>query len=142
MLSGEGTVITAYTDGGALDNPGGWSAWSCLLIAEDGTEFLCSGLLPPPTSSNAAELEAAIQALQRTAEGIRVHLISDSSYLVNTMKKGWRRKANHGYWQRLDALCDARKVTWEHVPGHNGLRGNELVDRGCRAELDKVRGKK
>ena len=34
----------------------------------------------------------------------KITLYSDGQYLVNTMTKGWKRKANVDLWSRLDAL--------------------------------------
>jgi ribonuclease HI len=53
------------------------------------------------------------------------------------MKKDWlttakTRVENRDLWERLHALLEERKkigrVTWQHVPGHSGVAGNERCD--------------
>ena len=53
---------------------------------------------------------------------------SVSTFVVMTMTKGWKRKANHDLWEQLDALVKNRDISWQWVRGHSGDRGNELAD--------------
>ena len=75
------------------------------------------------------ELMAAIKGLEAASDVQDIIIHSDSTYLVNTMTKGWKRNANHDLWERLDQLVQGRKVTWKWVRGHNGTPGNELADK-------------
>ena len=81
------------------------------------------------TTNNRMELVAAIKGLEATPPGASVDLYSDSSYLVNTMTKNWKRRANQDLWAQLDALSGQRRVTWQWVRGHHGDPGNEEADR-------------
>ena len=121
------TEITIYTDGSCLNNPGP-GGWGAVLLSEDGEPSRLSGH-EPDTTNNRMELTAAIKGLEAVPAGAPVALYSDSSYLVNTMTRNWKRRANQDLWARLDALANQRHVTWNWVRGHAGDRWNEEADR-------------
>jgi RNase H len=54
---------------------------------------------------------------------------SDSSYVVNTMMRGWKRKANEDFWRDLDREVALRQVRFEWVRGHAGDKNNERADQ-------------
>jgi len=113
------TVV--YTDGSCLGNPGpgGWG-WATL----DGRS--ASGG-EPHTTNQRMEINAVVEAL-RALDG-PVHVVSDSTYVVNCFKQrwwaGWQRKgwrnsqgkpvANRDLWEALFelALDGGRPVTFE-----------------------------
>lgn len=119
-------MIDIYTDGSCHGNPGpgGWAA----IIVENGRQKTLSGG-ELRTTSNRMELEAAIRGLGAVARHSAVTIYSDSRYLVNTMTKNWKRRANLDLWGRLDSLKADRKVQWKWVPGHAGHPLNEEADR-------------
>ena len=91
----------------------------------------------PDTTNNRMEIMAVIKGLEATPAGSTIVVYSDSQYVVNTMSRGWRRKANQDLWQRLDTLADARKVSWEWVKGHAGHPENEEADAMANREAHK-----
>ena len=115
-----------YTDGSCSGNPGpgGWGA----IVVSDGTKTPLSGG-ELKTTNNRMEVMAAIEGLVAIPEGSAVTVHSDSTYLVNTMTKGWKRNANPDLWTRLDRVAAERSVKWEWVRGHNGHPLNEEADR-------------
>ncbi|HAZ31247.1 MAG TPA: cyclic pyranopterin monophosphate synthase MoaC [Dehalococcoidia bacterium] len=119
-------MIDIYTDGSCSDNPGpgGWAA----IVVQDGRQVELKGSVEG-TTSNRMELTAAINGLAHVPEGSEVSIHSDSEYLVNTMTRNWKRRANLDLWHRLDELTAARKVKWVWVEGHSGHPGNERADR-------------
>ena len=119
--------ITIYTDGSCLVNPGP-GGWGALVLDPQGETRRLSGG-EAQTTNNRMELTAAIKGLEAAPSGTTVDLFSDSSYLVNTMTKNWKRRANQDLWTQLDALSGQRKVNWRWVRGHNGDPGNEEADR-------------
>jgi ribonuclease HI len=125
-----------YTDGSCLGNPGpgGW-AWAVDEGPSDsGGEAR--------TTNQRMEVTAVVRALQ-TLTG-PVHVVSDSTYVVNCFKQGWwvgwqrrgwrntqgKPVANQDLWKELLplALESGRSVTFEWVKGHSGHPMNDLVD--------------
>ena len=119
-------MIYIYTDGSCLGNPGfgGWAA----IINDDGEETVLAGT-ESSTTNNRMELMAAIKALESLVSSKPAVVLSDSRYLVNTMTKGWKRKANQDLWQALDSLVSQGNVRWQWVQGHSGDVNNERVDK-------------
>ncbi len=117
--------IVIHTDGACKGNPGpgGWGA----VIEQNGGQVKLSGS-EPQTTNNRMEMTAVIKGLEAVDASAKVLISSDSTYVINTMTKGWKRKANHDLWEQLDRLAGSQNVSWRWVRGHNGDRGNELAD--------------
>jgi len=117
--------IVIHTDGACKGNPGpgGWGA----VIEQNGGQVKLSGS-EPQTTNNRMEMTAVIKGLEAVDASANVLISSDSTYVINTMTKGWKRKANQDLWDQLDRLVKSRNVSWRWVRGHNGDRGNELAD--------------
>ena len=120
-----------HTDGACKGNPGqgGWGA----VIEQDGNQTIISGG-EPHTTNNRMEMTAVIKGLEAIDPHAPVLISSDSTYVINTMTKGWKRKANHDLWEQLDRLVKGRDVSWRWVRGHSGERGNELADSDATKE--------
>ena len=118
-------MIEIYTDGACLGNPGpgGWGA----VIIEGGIKRTLSGA-DESTTNNRMEMLAVIKGLAAVPESVQVTVFSDSQYVVNTMTRGWKRKANLDLWDRLDAEVAAHRVEWRWVRGHAGDPLNEEAD--------------
>ncbi len=118
-------MINIYTDGSCKGNPGpgGWAA----IIEEDGTKRSLAGR-EDATTNNRMEMLATIKGLEAIPDQSEVTVISDSRYVVNTMTRNWKRKANQDLWARLDSVVKRRRVHWEWVRGHSGHPGNEEAD--------------
>ncbi|MFT4084957.1 MAG: ribonuclease HI [Nocardioides sp.] len=137
-LPANGDLVTIYTDGACLGNPGpgGWGA-----VLRYGSHELEMYGGEAATTNNRMELMAAIAALEKLTRPSRVALFTDSSYVRNgilswvaTWKaNGWRTSAkkpvkNEDLWRRLDAAADRHRVEWHWVKGHAGDPGNERAD--------------
>ena len=124
-------MIDIYTDGSCIGNPGpgGWAA----IIVENGGTRKVHGR-DENTTNNRMEILAAIQGIEATPSGVDVRVHSDSSYLINTMTKGWKRNKNKDLWARLDFEVAKRNVQWSWVKGHAGHPLNEKADRIANAE--------
>ena len=118
-------MIDVYTDGACSVNPGpgGWAA----IVLQDGSERALHGS-EERTTNNRMEMMAAIKGLEAVPESSDVTIHSDSQYVVNTMSRGWKRKANQDLWARLDAEVGKRRVKWRWVRGHAGSPLNEKAD--------------
>jgi ribonuclease HI len=128
--------VKLVVDGGCTvqaDNaPGSWAA---LLVAYklDGStvEKALSGSVEN-TTNNRMELTAVIEGLRALKQtGVAVEIVCDSQYVVCTMAKGWKRKANHDLWATLDAVIAEKQsvITWTWVRGHAGDPFNERVHK-------------
>ena len=127
-------MIEMYTDGACKGNPGP-GGWAALIIYSDGKRTPLSGGPVPNTTNQRMEVQAAIEGLSaigglsKVGAKADVRLYSDSLYLVNTMTKGWKRRANQDLWARLDRLVADLNVDFRWVKGHNGHPLQEEADR-------------
>ncbi len=83
-------------------------------------------------TNNQAEIVAACIALESLREPCDVHVVTDSRYVVETLKGNFRRKMNHDFWARLDRAVAPHKVRWEWTKGHAGHPEQEECDRMAR----------
>lgn len=128
-------MINVYTDGSCIGNPGpgGWA----YLIERDG-EVLRGQGGHYHTTNNRMEMMAVIEALKFLGDipnKIIVH--TDSSLIVNTMTKNWKKKKNVDLWEQIAELVVGKQVDWKWVKGHNGHPQNEDCDSRAFAESEK-----
>ena len=145
----ESDRIVVYTDGACSGNPGpgGW-AWA---IAPDGQRSGSGG--ETSTTNQRMELMAVLEAVRSLADGsAEVHVVSDSTYVVNCFRDGWwvrwRRNgwrnsqrqpvANVDLWEPLIDLVTTNDVTFEWVKGHSGHPMNDFVDELAVAAAQQV----
>ena len=125
------TVVTIqiYTDGSCIGNPGP-GGWAALIRKGSEEEFIKDGA--PHTTNNRMELTAVIEALKYAAETFpgenKYEVYSDSSWVINTMTKNWKRKKNLDLWAEMDSVVADKSIMWEWVRGHNGHPENEACD--------------
>ena len=79
-----------------------------------------------------------LEALRSIPRNAAVRIFSDSTYVINTMTKNWKRKKNQDLWTLLDNEVGPRNVEWEWVKGHSGDRFNEEADQLAYGEASKV----
>ena len=143
-------VITIYTDGSALGNPGP-GGYGVVLMSGPHRKELSQGYRL--TTNNRMELSAAIAGLSALKAPCEVELWSDSKYLVDAITLGWVRSwkakgwkkgdgkpaLNPDLWEKLLSLLDIHQVKFVWVRGHNGHAYNERCDRLAVAEAEKYR---
>ncbi len=143
-------LVEIYTDGACSGNPGpgGWGA----ILKYGDIEKEISGY-EENTTNNRMELIAAIEALKLLKRPCRVHLYSDSAYLVNAFNNNWVQQwnkngwinakrdevKNKGLWQQLLELSRIHEITWIKVKGHSDNEYNNRCDRLANAEIEKHR---
>lgn len=143
-------LVQIYTDGACSYNPGpgGWGA----ILIYNGKEKRISGG-EESTTNNRMELLAVINGLSMLKEKCKVHLYSDSAYVVNAFLQGWldnwkannwkkqnKQVKNVELWQQLDKLVSLHDVEFIKVKGHSDNIYNNECDRLARAEVDKILG--
>lgn len=128
-------MITFYTDGGAVPNPGfgGYGVYSPELKIKKYEAY-------KEVTNNQMEMLAVIDAylIVKEQKIIKpVIIFTDSQYVVkgiNEWKAGWIKKnwsgvKNKEIWQKLDHLeKELTNVSVQWVKGHNGIEGNEIAD--------------
>lgn len=137
--------IVVFGDGGCKGNPGP-GGWGAVAVSSALARVKEAGGGLPHTTNNVMELRAAIEAL-RLAESFggseQILACTDSSYVVQGAtgwihgwrKRGWKKVdgsdvLNRSLWEELGVACDrlGRRLSWQHLPSHVGIPGNERVD--------------
>ncbi|MFQ3580785.1 MAG: RNase H family protein [Chloracidobacterium sp.] len=85
-----------------------------------------------PATNQQAEIVAACLGLESLSRPCHVELVTDSRYVVETMKGKFRRRANHAFWERLDRAAAPHRVTWQWTRGHAGHPAQEICDKAAR----------
>ncbi len=132
-------TVYLYTDGACSGNPGP-GGWGAILRFGGHERELCGAA--PATTNNRMELTAVIEGLRALKEPCAVELTCDSTYVVNSVTKGWvynwQRKnwmknaagpvPNADLWQALLPLLRTHRVHFHWVRGHVGHPENERCD--------------
>ena len=100
---------TAYTDGACSGNPGpgGW-AWA---IAPTGEPFGVGG--EARTTNQRMEIAAALEAVKALLPEGPVHIISDSTYVVNCFRDRWYASWQRNGWRNAKKQPVANRDLWE-----------------------------
>ena len=131
--------IVLYSDGACLGNPGPGGYAAILTYGAHQRELSGGYRL---TTNNRMELMAAIVGLEALKRPCAVTLVSDSEYLVNSVRngwairwraQGWKRQGkavpNADLWDRFLTLADTHRIVVEWVRGHAGHVENERCDQ-------------
>jgi len=142
-------MITVYTDGSSLGNPGrgGWGA----LIKFDNGEFIELSGGYRYTTNNRMELLAIIEALSYLKKNSRhksdsIMILTDSQLISNSINKKWLEKWSNTNWKKSDGslvlnidlwkklllLLEDMQVSFNWIAGHSGIAGNERCDTLCK----------
>jgi ribonuclease HI len=131
--------VELYSDGWARPNPGPWGYGVILRLWKKEKEF--SGF-EEHTTNNRMELTWVIVWLSKLKEKCHVEVFTDSSYVVNSVEKGWALKwqknnwmrtktekaVNYDLWEKLLNIVEKHEVKFNWVRGHNGHEENERCD--------------
>ena len=141
-------IVELYTDGACRGNPGP-GGWGVLMRFNGHEKELFGG--DAATTNNRMELMAAIQALETLSRPCKIHLYTDSKYVmqgitewINQWKaRGWKTAAkkpvkNVDLWQRLDKARERHTIEWHWVKGHSGHDENERADQLANRGIDEL----
>lgn len=135
--------ITVYTDGACKYNPGpgGWAA----ILIWNGIERGISGR-STHTTNNEMELMALYQALKLLKGPSVLKIYSDSSYVVNSISKGWvlnwiskgelSRRPNGALWSNVMTELYKHQFEIHWVKGHHTNKYNNMCDKMAVRERD------
>ena len=128
--------IEIYTDGAASGNPGPGGYGIVLKYGKHRKEISCGF---KHTTNNRMELLAVIVSLEQLKyKGSNVVIYSDSSYVCNTVNKGWlndwekkrfRKTKNPDLWKRFLKVYRNHDVTLIWIKGHAKNPDNEICDK-------------
>jgi ribonuclease HI len=132
-------LVTIYTDGSSLGNPGP-GGWGAILIWGDAQKELSRGYVE--TTNNRMEIRAVLHALMHLTRPCAVHVHTDSRYVCDAIakkwiqgwiKNGWLTSAkkpvkNRDLWEQLLPLLHKHDVVFHWVKAHDGHPENERCD--------------
>lgn len=141
--------INLYSDGSSLGNPGP-GGWGTILKYNGHAKEFSGG--KEMTTNNQMELTGVIEGLKRLKEPCKVHIISDSKYVVQAINEwlvGWVRNGfktaakkpvkNIELWQAYLEVSKKHDITASWVKGHAGHEENERCDILARTEAEKLK---
>jgi len=131
-------MITIYTDGSCLNNPGN-GGWAAIININDEIKKISGSV--KDTTNNKMELMAPIKALQQIKEKQPIKIYTDSQYVRlgitdwvhKWIKNNWQTSKkepvkNKELWIQLYELTNSFDVKWIWVKAHAGNILNEEVD--------------
>jgi len=141
----EKKIVTLYSDGSSLGNPGpgGWGT----ILEYKGRQKELSGS-KANTTNNQMELTAVIRGLQELKEPCEVEVVTDSSYVANAINewlrnwvaKDFKKVKNKELWQEYLEAAKQHKVKATWVRGHSGHPQNERCDKLAVNAAKKIQG--
>lgn len=124
----ENDLYTIYSDGAysPSTNQGGVG----FVIVKNGVKIFSFSKMFKNTTNQRMEVLAMTIALESIKTPSNIKVVTDSMYLVGTLTKNWKRKANLDLWERLDkAISKHLTVNVEWVKGHANDQFNEEADK-------------
>ncbi len=129
--------VHIYTDGAAKGNPGNGGYGIVMeMVGEAYKKEFFEGFRL--TTNNRMELLAVIVGLEQLKKpNVRVLVVSDSKYVVDSVEKkwvfGWEKKAfvgkkNPDLWKRFLVIYRKHQVSFKWIKGHNNHPQNERCD--------------
>lgn len=137
-------LITLYSDGSSLGNPGPGGYGGILEFKGKRKEYFGA---ETHTTNNRMELRGVIEGLKLLKEPCTVEVISDSSYvvkainewLVGWIRKGFKKVKNVDLWEEYVEVSKIHNVHGTWVRGHNGHPENERCDELARDAAEAIK---
>lgn len=129
--------ILLYIDGSSRGNPGP-GGYGVILHLNNTNHFKELSQGYKKTTNNRMELLAVIVGLEAlTKDNLKVLVVSDSKYVVDSVTKGWvfgwekkgfSGKKNPDLWIRFLKIYRKHQVKFQWIKGHNNHPMNERCD--------------
>lgn len=140
-------IVTIYTDGSCIGNPGP-GGWAAILMSKGRKKEICGGNVY--TTNNQMELEAVVSALSCLLKPCKVTIYTDSQYVCNSVNLGWLDNWKHNGWRnssgklknlelwiKLDKFRNIHDINFIWVKGHSDNPFNNRCDQIAKAEAYK-----
>lgn len=124
--------VTIVCDGSSLGNGRGETRAAAVAVLGFKGYWKAVGEYLGNATNQQAEIAAATIGLKQLKEPCRVHVYSDSRYVVETMVGNFRKKTNHEWWSKLDRAASKHEIKWEWLKGHAGHEIQEIADKAAR----------
>jgi len=124
--------VTIVCDGSSLGNGRGNTRAAAVAVLGFKGHWKVVGEYLGNATNQQAEIAAAWVGLSNLKEPCKVHLMSDSRYVVQTMLGNFRKKTNQEWWNKLEKAASKHDVTWEWTKGHAGHEIQEIADKTAR----------
>ena len=124
--------VTIVCDGSSLGNGRGETRAAAVAVLGFKGYWKAVGEYLGNATNQQAEIAAATVGLKELKEPCKVHLMSDSRYVVQTMLGNFRKKTNLDWWNKLEKAASKHEVTWEWTKGHAGHEIQEIADKAAR----------
>lgn len=141
-------TVYIFTDGACRGNPGP-GGWGVLMRYKETEKEYFGG--EKDTTNNRMEMTAIIESLSLLTRPCKIHLCTDSRYVIDGMTKwlaGWKKKnwktsknqpvKNEDLWKMLDNLVQQHDISWNWVKGHSGHKENEHADALANKGIDSL----
>lgn len=120
------SIITIYTDGSCMPNPGK-GGWAYIALENNSEIHVYGG--EKKSTNNIMELTAVIEAMTDFSNYDNFHIYSDSQYVIKCAQNIWKRSKNIELWKRYDEVSKDKKILFTWIKGHGGNKYNEMVDK-------------
>jgi len=124
--------VTIVCDGSSLGNGRGETRAAAVAVLGFKGYWKAVGEYLGNATNQQAEIAAATVGLKNLKEPCKVHLMSDSRYVVQTMLGNFRKKTNIEWWNKLEKAASKHEITWEWTKGHAGHEIQEIADKAAR----------
>jgi len=124
--------VTIVCDGSSLGNGRENTRAAAVAVLGFNGYWKAVGEYLGSATNQQAEIAAAWVGLKNLKEPCKVHLMSDSRYVVQTMLGNFRKKTNLEWWSKLERAASKHQVTWEWTKGHAGHEIQEIADKAAR----------
>ncbi|MCX8075335.1 MAG: ribonuclease HI [Clostridia bacterium] len=142
-MSDQTKKVIIYTDGACSGNPGP-GGYGAILFYDGNRKEISGG--ETETTNNKMEMMAVIKALELLKFPCNVEVYSDSSYVVDSIEKGWvyswrknnwiksnKEKAkNIDLWEKILEYMRIHSIKFIKVKGHSDNEFNNRCDELAR----------
>ena len=131
-MTGSFKQVLVVCDGSSLANQTRQRRAAAVAILEYAGRRKIVGEFLGLATNQQAEIVAACLGLEVLRERCDVTVLSDSEYVIRTMRGEYKRRTNLGFWDRLGRAASRHNVTWNWTRGHAGHELQEKCDRAAR----------